>query len=323
MGNSDSIQPALQAAMSEAPESLSEFVTRQFLEAAAAIEKSAAKAFMKLDALTGLTQQGAGGQPEWAHHQRYLRQRIGDVQLVVGRLLTAQSEMVRLRAARRATDDNGGTLDPRELTVPEQMRLDFESLYIFGNLALDQWAMLMAALAADLNRTASDFRAVFETLQGATYTGVLRPLWARHSEAMIWLFFNLRLVRNKFIEHVQIERHQMQVSGVYTPDFELFMPAPVRVRESLPITDEHAVRTLGQRYLPHVDVDHERTTYVLHLLLGSIGTISAQPDRESIWNIAERIGVQTPSYHIVARRLLQFLDESLGTLIEVLSSRPS
>jgi hypothetical protein len=307
--------------MSEESQSLSEFITQQFSEPAKRLDSYAAAALDKLAAVSTLGQRRSNALPEWVYRQRYLRQRIGDVRMIVDRLFKTKSVMVDLGVARQAHEGGGGPMDLRELTLLDDMRLDFETLYIFANLALDQWAMLMAALAADLSRDVRDFRALVETLQGRSYAGLLRVLWVRHREAMIWLYYNVRWVRNDFIEHVHIDRQQGNMSGIYTPDFNLFMPAPIRIGESLPITegDERTIRDLGRCYLPDMDVERERVTYVLYQMIGAIGTVTVQSDRECIWNLAKRIGLQTPSYHTVALRLLQFLGDSLETVIETLS----
>ncbi len=65
-------------------------------------------------------------------------------------------------------------------------------------------------------------------------------------------------------------------------------------------------------------MEQESVTFLLQSLLNSIEAVPEQVDREGIGRLAERIGIQTPSYHIVARRLLQFLDGSLGTLTDII-----
>jgi hypothetical protein len=153
---------------------------------------------------------------------------------------------------------------------------------------------------------------------------VLRPLWERHSGDMIWLYYNLRFVRNCFIEHAHVARSRWIGGGIYTPDFSLDIQPLVRLGEVAPFTDEvvSEIRELGRRLLPEplANVDQGRPGYVLLLLMSRIERIPRHADREAIRSLAERVGVHTPSYHVLAGRLLRFLEGSLLTLNGALES---
>lgn len=310
----------------ESAETLTDFINRTFDAASKAIHEPGRASLESLEMLTTTARGRRGIGTAWSYYHGSFRDRIGDVLTLADRLLVAQRELVDYRSSR--PPDGGGTMDWRELTLPQQMRLDFEALYIFGNLALDQWAMLAATLAGDCGIAVENYQNLFDILQGSHYAGVLRTIWDQHSRDMIWLCYNLRFVRNCFIEHAHVARSRWTGGGMHTPDFSLDISPLVRPGEIAPFTDDvvRQIRDLGRRLLPAPlaeSVEQERPGYVLLLLMSGIDDVPRQVDRETIRNLAEDVGVHTTSYHILASRLLRFFGGSLSTLNGVIATQIS
>jgi hypothetical protein len=150
-------------------ESLADFVDRTFAGASVSIKEPARIALERLLALATTAAARRLAVP-WGYYQGVLRDRIGDVLTLASRLLAAQRELVDSHVA-RGSGESRGTMDWREIALPQQMRLDFEALYIFGNLALDHWAMLGATLTGDCEMPVQSYQDLFSTLQGSRMLG--------------------------------------------------------------------------------------------------------------------------------------------------------
>ncbi len=256
----------------------------------------------------------------WTHHHGYLRERLEDIRIISGRMRETKREFAR----RHAQEELSGVIDiPLGISLPTQMRLDFESLYIFGNLALDQLVMLIRSLTGE--PTGSDFHQLLVSLQSLGYSGVLRPLWERHRSDIVWLYYQVRCVRNHFIEHLRVAFQRSTVVAFYGPEVELFMPALVDDGSipSIGEASERAIRELGSRYVAHIPSEMWNRygfPYVLRLVFNSIAALSTQAEREQVWDACRCLGVHVPSYHVIGVRLARFLDESLRDVIEIIGA---
>lgn len=67
----------------------------------------------------------------WAYQHSYLRERLQDNRTILGWIVDAKREYVHLEVQRASQREDGGILDPKMLTLPQQMKLNFESLHIF------------------------------------------------------------------------------------------------------------------------------------------------------------------------------------------------
>ena len=54
----------------------------------------------------------------------------------------------------------------------------------------------------------------------------LQMLWDKHREDIIWLYYNLKEFRNKFIEHLERPLQQGTTRSVFGDNFNLHVPAP-------------------------------------------------------------------------------------------------
>src|SRR3989338_1500372 len=63
-----------------------------------------------------------------------------------------------------------------ELT--QYMRLDFESLFVFGNILLDQWAIFVAYLLNWKNPEKYNFLRIVARMEGEGKRGNLSKLWS-------------------------------------------------------------------------------------------------------------------------------------------------
>lgn len=272
------------------------------------------------------------------HHFSHLVERIRDIKHILTRMVSNKERLVILadkeRIIRPTVNIKPGKPLPSKLqkinsqhnVLTERMKLDMESLYIFGNLVLDQWAYIIAYLSGMPNPETVNFRVLVEQLQSKKYTGILTPLWQKHKRDLVWLYYQLRFYRSTFIEHVDRPWQRGSGGGVYTHDFDLFIPSPPGWLDDEKIKEDlESIFHLSPAWIREAPDDYwekQNLRRMLEVTFNQIDDIENYSDREKVWNIWRKVGGSTPSYEVVARRLLSFLSTSIPTIKEIMSSNP-
>ena len=57
--------------------------------------------------------------------------------------------------------------------------------------------------------------------------GTLEPFWLKHGQDILWLFYQLRMYRNVFIEHMRVPRQRGTNRSTNGHDFKLFTPTSI------------------------------------------------------------------------------------------------
>ncbi|PJE65512.1 hypothetical protein COU91_01200 [Candidatus Saccharibacteria bacterium CG10_big_fil_rev_8_21_14_0_10_47_8] len=112
---------------------------------------------------------------------------------------------------------------------------------------------------------------------------------------------------------------------VYGDDFNFFIPTPPGW-----IPDEKQVEMikpiihLAPEAYKRLPKDHwqKKPRAMLEAIFKNIDTIDAQADREKVWNAWKEIGGSVVSFHILAGRLVKFLEEASVTLMEEIQKNP-
>lgn len=186
--------------------------------------------------------------------------------------------------------------------LTRNMQIDLESLYMFGMTLLDQWALQVVDATGIEIRRAHPFVELMNHFQddGEDAAGV----WENLKEEMIWLHYNLRFYRNRFINHVTRPWQRGTTTGVIRFDFNLHTPTPPGWLDD----DELNKEILALAPLIENDVHREqlceRPGALLEHLFKGIDCLENREDREAVASLFAKKGGSTPSYEIVGRRLL-------------------
>lgn len=295
------------------------------------------KSYAKLaKTLQELTQLPSGAYLLFYHHS-YLIGRIADIKRILNRLSSTKKELIRLSvddAAVRPEDWPPGKPYPKELKkisnkhteATGQMRMDLESLYIFGNLALDQWSHMIAYATGQGNPEDFDFERLYTTLSGKRYSGVLKPLWDNYKADIIWLYFHLRRFRNIFVEHLNKPWQVGTTMSVYGDDFNLFTPAASgSLDESDVRKDLKSIFHLAPKWLKEApDGYWEKVNLrrVLEVTMMNIDKIDQPGNRNKVRDVWEKVGGSAPSYDLISQRLVRLLKESAPLIEQVVKENP-
>lgn len=264
------------------------------------------------------------------HHISHLIERTSDVKHILRRMVENKAKLVVLAEkeskVRLTVTIKPGKPVPIRLNkimnqnhdLTESMKLDMESLYIFGNLVLDQWSLVTAYISGMPDPEKVNFRFLVEQLQSKKYKGILSKFWETHKRDLVWLYYQLRFYRNTFVEHVDRPWQRGNTGSVYGHDFNLFIPSPPGWHSDEKIKkDLEGILHLSPDWIKNASDDYwekKNLKRTLEIIFNQIDNIEEFTDREMVWNVWRKVGGSTPSYEVIGRRLLSFLSNSIPTI---------
>jgi hypothetical protein len=166
----------------------------------------------------------------------------------------------------------------------EFMKLDLESLYVFGGILLDQWSLQAIAIGNTPCKKQHPFRELVDYLD-ANSASVLAPMWTATKIEMLWLYYQLRFYRNRFIVHANRPWQRGTTMSVYGDDFNFFVPTPpgwlddealdAEIKALMPLAPER-IRNAPEDYW-----EKARPGRLIEVLFNMIAEFE-KPDRETI-----------------------------------------
>lgn len=264
------------------------------------------------------------------NHNAHVLSALQDCRRIYERLCSGREQLTDLAHQENhlmLKDLPAGTPYPEEVQavmrqsgdITEHMKLDMESLYIFGGILLDQWAMQAIAVGNIPCPKQHPFRELVDYLD-QNPNGTLEPVWTAARDAMLWLYYQLRFYRNRFIVHANRPWQRGTTRSVYGDDFNLFTPTPpgwlddksidAEIMSLLPLAPER-LRTAPDDYW-----EKARPGRLLELLFDNI-TQYPKEDREKISKLFGKKGGSTPSFQVLASRIFSFVAEATPLLMEI------
>lgn len=270
------------------------------------------------------------------HHHSHFIERLNDVSFVLERMGRARVRITILNERQAKLEPKRGVRSgkfPKYLQkifsenhkLTGLMRLDNESLYIFGNLTLDQWAYTTAYSLGLANPEKYDFQYFITQLQAGTIDPKLNTIKDRHFKDAIWLYYQLRFYRNNFIEHVRRPWQRGSTMKSYGDDFNFFIPTPPGW---IPDDEQkkmlNSIKHLAPDWTKKLPAGHwqAKPKAVLEASFKHIEDISSQQDREKIWNVWKELGGSVISFDVLGNRLVKFVQESTETLMTEIENSP-
>lgn len=269
------------------------------------------------------------------HYSSHALARIQDCKRIVKRLFAGRLKLTKLAKQEdlfRPKKWPAGKPYPEKVKkirkengeVTAYMKQDLESLYMFGTILLDQWA-LQAICIGNLSITQRHpFVALVEYFDTENKS-ILDPIWDQLKEKILWLHYQLRFYRNKFVVHANRPWQRGTTMSVYGDDFNLFIPTPPGW-----IDDEKANQEivglihLAPEYIQKANDDYwekKRPRRLIEVLFNYVGNIENKSDREKIASIFSKVGGSTPSFQIIATNLFEFVMLGTNLLCDIAEKR--
>lgn len=281
------------------------------------------------------------------YHIGYLFERIKDVQRIMMRMATTRKELTDLQIQMHSMTPTKvipgkpfskslQKVSKRNDFLREQMRQDMESLFIYGNLLLDQWSYVISYVAGyevpkdkkEIEGGKKDlhFSGLLNLLQAKEYSGELMDFWNIHKRDIVWLNFHLRAYRNIFVEHMRKPWQRGTTMASYGDDFNFHIPTPVGyISESERKSILQDIFKLAPKKLKDMPDDYwekKNLHRALEVTLYYIDELENQSDREKVWEAWNKLGGSAPSYDTIGIRLLNYLFTSLDTITAFIDKYP-
>jgi hypothetical protein len=163
------------------------------------------------------------------HHNAFVWERITDIQLIFDRLIDNRQQLTELNTEEQTLRQQNSPIYAewmrvtfsKSLGIHQQMKIDMETLFIFGNLLLEQWTYVILYLIGEEVTKEADFAKLMTRVQKKGDHGLLQPLWDKHHKDMLWLLYQIRNYRNIFIEHPRSLTQRGTSMFTYGDDFKL------------------------------------------------------------------------------------------------------
>ena len=281
------------------------------------------------------------------YHIGYLMERIKDVRRIMIRMALTRKDLTDLQIKIQALTPEriapGKPFSKRLQVVHrknddlrDQMRQDMESLYIYGNLLLDQWSYIISYIAGyevpkDQREIAAgkkdiNFAGLLNLLQAKGYKGELSQFWKLHKKDIIWLNFHLRWYRNIFVEHMRKPWQRGTTMASYGDDFNFHIPTPVGYIDDTErkkiLQDIYKLAPKRLKDMPDDYWEKKNLHRALEVTLYYIDELENQSDRDKVWEAWHTLGGSAPSYDTIGIRLLNYLFTSLKTIGDFADKHP-
>ncbi len=204
-----------------------------------------------------------------------------------------------------------------ESEVNEYMQIDLESLYMFGGILLDQWGLLVIAVGNLKSNKRHPFVDVYSFLESEE-DSILRPIWINLRKEIIWLQYQMRFYRNRFIVHANRPWQRGTNRSVIGGDYSLHTPTPPGWLDDEKLDNEiRALIHLAPEYIQRARDDYrekERPGALIERIFDNIGNIEKKEDREKVADIYSQKGGMTASYQVLAKNLFNFIFQATTIL---------
>ncbi len=264
-----------------------------------------------------------GGPYALFHHLSHAMERVQDVGVIFDRMVDERTDLSELWATMvRPPNWPPGVPyeEPYASQVATQSRLtkllkvDYESLFHFGSVLLDQWAYASGYLAGVATPEDFTFHKLSLEVQGSNVPPALAPIRHGLLRHVRWLYFWMRTYRNAFVVHANRPWQRGVVSTVRGDDFSLHTPSPAGWENEEGLHAELlGLRPLAPERIQSASPDSwERTNSkaLLAAVIENIGQVDRQADRDRIAYLAGRAGTQTPTFQVVVGVLADFISQA-------------
>lgn len=268
------------------------------------------------------------------NHSSHALSRLSDCKKILNRIYQQIYALVFLAIkSKRAESWPAGTPYPEELQkifrkedeINGYTQLDLETFYVFGGVLLDQWALQAIAVGnlsikkQNLQKQNPFFELIRFFEDGNK--SILDPIWNRLSEEMLWLHYQMRFYRNRFIVHANRPWQRGTARSSYGEEYNLHTPTPPgwlddrtldeKIKKLIPFAPEHIQKA------PNDYWEKARPGALIERVFNNIGNVKRKDDRERIANLFGQKGGSTPSFQIIAKRLFHFVAESTELLCDI------
>lgn len=209
----------------------------------------------------------------------------------------------------------------RSQRLVNELRVDFETFYVFADLFLDQFSIFAAYMTGLNQPEKSKFDSLVSMLdRDAVVSDALANFKETRWEDMLFLRHQLRYYRNHFIVHVRRPWQQGSSMMRYGLAFQLWVPTPVGWLDDAAVDQEivELLTALAKSGDVPVSIEDVRKAPrdVLRRVHERIGSVKGTSARKRIELMRQTIGGATPDFSIVAAAVGRFAQYAATTFVD-------
>lgn len=262
-------------------------------------------------------------------HSAFVIELLNDAFRIANRLFQGRQQLSalaeeELQAQRRMpqavemSDELNDVLN-RAHEVSAHMKLDLETLYMFGLVLLDQWSLFAIYASGAQVTKRYPFRNLLSVLEGESVSD-LQPLWDTCQKDFIWLDAHFRIYRNTFIVHRERPWQRGTTHDTFGVTFNFHTPTPPGWLDDPSLALELAdLLRLAPKHIREAPDDYweKKPRAVLERLFRDIDLIEEDGDRKRVARLFQRVGGSLPTFQITAERLFRFVISATATLADI------
>lgn len=227
----------------------------------------------------------------------------------------------RMRKTHRKIQKHGRSTGPRRL---EELTLDFEALFHFGSVLLDNWAMAVGHLSGSPNANKFAFHELVAEIDAPTRSSPVLAALQPFLQQLRWLYFWFRRYRNKFVVHVARPTQWGSVLG--SDSFRLFRAVlPGWENEAALNKEIEKLLSYAPEWLRKADSSYwerARPRALLGRIVENIGTVADPKARDRIADACVRAGIETPDYRVIAGELADLIERASAAALDAAHANP-
>lgn len=244
--------------------------------------------------------------------------RVKDCEYIVKRLYEGREKLNMIEIDKNLSESDKQSL---ETDTNQYMQLDFEALYVFGGTLLDQWAIISLYISGD--KKPKDYKHPFQQIVTEFDKGDknrIFNIWLNCKPLMLWLYYQVRFYRNKFVIHSEKPWQRGPFWSVYGEDYCLSIPSPPGwLDEEIIKSEIKEIYHLVPDSIKKLPEGHgsKQPLFIIEPLFKNICDIQNREDREKVARIFGKVGGSTPSFQIVAEKIFTFIILGTELLIKI------
>ena len=209
------------------------------------------------------------------------------------------------------------TIVHEQAEINSYAQLDLESLYMFGVTLLDQWSLQALCIGNLQTKRKHPFDELVHSLEFDKGL-VLQPLWSKLKVKILWLYYQIKFYRNRFIVHANTPLQRGTNRSVYGEEFKLHTPTPPGWLDEEKLDNEiRKILYLAPEYIQRAKDDYwekSRPGALIESIFDNIGNIDNKKDQDKAVELFSKKGGMTPSFHAIGYNLFEFIAEGAAAL---------
>jgi hypothetical protein len=206
-------------------------------------------------------------------------------------------------------------------SICDEMVLDFESLYIYSSILLDQWTLVVSNIYDFPDSENISFEKLVEKYDKGILQGPSLVLWKQERMNMLSLRAHIRCYRNYFIVH---NNQPFQVGygrEIGKGTFALTRHCTYINEQQSKELDTELVSLVALYPKSYRDFFMSLFKYasrpvILSSMLDALGFVLDNKERAKIWKFIGKAGFSTPSFQNVAFKVLSYLERSTRLVLK-------